>query len=99
MGGKRTSGHYAGRMIAPRKSGTRPGRRWRDFAYALWLAPPTVLFPFVFLPFLMDFRSAMASIADAWEIYALFFAPPWALGIAVWAQGRRVDRRAAAGGT
>jgi hypothetical protein len=79
-------------MITLGQTRRTPGRKWRDLAWSLWITPVIALSPFVFLPLLMDFKSAIKSVVDAWEIYLLFFALPWAGGIAAWIQARRIDR-------
>ena len=79
-------------MFKIRSSRRTPGSIWRDAAWAFWYTPPILLAPFFILPFLMDFQGAMRSIAEAWQIYFIFFALPWALGIAAWVYARRRDQ-------
>lgn len=64
----------------------------RDWAWAFWLTPTIGLFPFVILPFRMEFASAIESVIAAWEIYLFFFALPYLVGALCWIQARRIER-------
>jgi hypothetical protein len=91
MGGKRTFVGYAVHMFLTRRVRGKPRNRWKDLAWSLWLTPAILLMPLAVLPFMMDWRSGVSAIAEAWDLYALFFLLPWAAGFVAWMQGRRAD--------
>ena len=68
-------------------------RQFKDAAWSLWLTPTIMLFPFIALPLMMDFRSAVESVLDAWQIYLYFFALPYLAGLFFWIHARRLERR------
>lgn len=105
LGGKRTLTRYADPVTKLGKfwkslwrwfvtpSQMTPASRMRDLAWALWLTPTIMLIPFWVLPLLMNFKSAMQSVLDAWWIYLFFFALPYAAGALIWMHARRIEQR------
>ena len=69
-----------------------PASRMRDWAWAFWITPTIGLCPFIILPLLMDFTSAMRAVIDAWQIYLFFIALPYLAGALCWAHARRIER-------
>lgn len=72
---------------------TTRARRFKDAAWSLWVTPTIMLSPFIVLPLMMDFRSAVESVVDGWEIYLYFFALPYVAGLFLWMHARRLERR------
>ncbi|WP_039391430.1 hypothetical protein [Novosphingobium sp. MBES04] len=62
---------------------------WKRAAVSLWTTPPIMLFPLL-LP-ILEPGTIPAVLAESWQVYALFFGLPFALGVLCWKQARRIE--------
>jgi hypothetical protein len=61
-------------------------------AWACWMTPLFAVVP-LFFP-LLEPSSIPSALLDGWELYLLFVALPWALGVASWLHSRKLKKRA-----
>ena len=64
---------------------------WKRAAISLWVTPPIMLFPLL-LP-ILEPSSIPAVLAENWQVYALFFVLPFALGALCWQRAHRVAQK------
>ena len=62
-------------------------------AWSLWLVPPIMLSPLLFLPFYMDRTTGVRTIAELWWAYLCFLVLPGLLGAYLWKRARKLEQR------
>jgi hypothetical protein len=90
MWAMRGSGHLGRKMWQWFRTPPTTATLWKRAAVSLWLTPPIVLFPLL-LP-LLEPSTIPSVLIEFWQIYLLFFALPFALGIFCWRRSVRAAR-------